>query len=61
MVVVSFDGTTKVLNKSIAEIHNFKTELYNWIHCNGESKNQTDGNTAPMNRVEPEISLAPRD
>jgi hypothetical protein len=25
-LVVSFDGTTKVLNKSIAEIHNFKTE-----------------------------------
>jgi hypothetical protein len=35
-LVVSFDGTTKVLNKSIAEIHNFKTELYNWINCNGE-------------------------
>jgi len=34
-LVVSFDGTTKVLNKSIAEIHNFKTELYNWINCNG--------------------------
>lgn len=26
----------KVLNKSIAEIHNFKTELNNWINCNGE-------------------------
>ena len=35
-LVVSFDGTTKVYNKSIAEIHNFKTELYNWINCNGE-------------------------
>lgn len=35
-LVVSFDGTTKVLNKSITEIHNFKTELYNWINCNGE-------------------------
>lgn len=35
-LVVSFDGTTKVLNKSISEIQNFKTELYNWINCNGE-------------------------
>ncbi|MDZ4668558.1 MAG: hypothetical protein SGJ00_11850, partial [bacterium] len=35
-LVISFDGTTKVLNKSISEIHNFKTELYNWINCNGE-------------------------
>lgn len=35
-LVVSYDGTTKVLNKSIAEIRNFKTELYNWINCDGE-------------------------
>ena len=35
-LVVSFDGKTKVLNKSIAEIQNFKTELYNWINCDGE-------------------------
>lgn len=34
-LVVSFDGTTKVMNKSIAEIYNFNTELYNWINCNG--------------------------
>ncbi|MDP3446011.1 MAG: hypothetical protein Q8T08_24385, partial [Ignavibacteria bacterium] len=35
-LVLSFDGTTKVLKQSIAEINNFKTELYNWINCNGE-------------------------
>lgn len=35
-LVLSFDGTTKVYTKSIAQIHNFKTELYNWINCNGE-------------------------
>ena len=32
---VSFDGTTKVYAKSVAEIPNFKTELYNWINCDG--------------------------
>lgn len=31
-LVLSFDGTTKVLNKSIAEIQNFQTELYNWVN-----------------------------
>ena len=34
-LVLSFDGTTKVYTKSIAEIPNFKTDLYNWINCNG--------------------------
>ncbi len=35
-LVLSYDGTTKVYNKSIAEIKNFQTENYNWINCNGE-------------------------
>ena len=35
-LVLSYDGTTKVYNKSIAEIQNFQTENYNWINCNGE-------------------------
>ncbi len=34
-LVVSYDGTTKVLTQSISQIHNFKTELYNWINCDG--------------------------
>ncbi|HOW30702.1 MAG TPA: Piwi domain-containing protein [Bacteroidales bacterium] len=34
-LVLSYDGTTKVYNKSIAEIPNFKTEYYNWINCDG--------------------------
>lgn len=34
-LVLSYDGTTKVLTKSIAHIYNFKTELYNWINCDG--------------------------
>lgn len=34
-LVLSFDGTTKVLTKSVGQIYNFKTELYNWINCNG--------------------------
>lgn len=33
-LVLSFDGTTKVLTKSVANIYNFQTELYNWIACN---------------------------
>lgn len=35
-LVVSYDGTTKVYKKSLAEIKNFPTELYNWINCDGE-------------------------
>ena len=31
-LVLFYDGTTKVVNKSISEIHNFKTELYIWIN-----------------------------
>ena len=34
-LVVSFDGTSKVLTRSVGELYNFKTELYNWINCNG--------------------------
>ncbi|MEO6232106.1 MAG: Piwi domain-containing protein [Ferruginibacter sp.] len=34
-LVLSYDGTTKVYSKSIAELHNFPTENYNWINCNG--------------------------
>lgn len=34
-LALSFDGTTKVLVKSISQIYNFKTELFNWIVCNG--------------------------
>lgn len=30
-MVVSFDGTTKILKKSLADINNFDTQLYNWI------------------------------
>lgn len=35
-LVVSFDGTTKVLNKSLEELINFPPEQFNWINCNGE-------------------------
>jgi len=34
-LVVSFDGTTKVLTKPISQIYNFNTNLYNWMVCNG--------------------------
>lgn len=34
-LVVSYDGTTKVLKTPVSQIYNFKTELYNWIACNG--------------------------
>jgi hypothetical protein len=34
-LVVSYDGTTKVYNKSLAEIADFQTQYYNWINCNG--------------------------
>jgi hypothetical protein len=34
-LVLSYDGTTKVLTKSISEIYNFNTNLFNWIVCNG--------------------------
>jgi len=35
-LVVSFDGTTKVLNKSLKDLVNFPTENLNWINCDGE-------------------------
>lgn len=51
-LVLSFDGTTKVLATPISKIYNFKTELYNWVNCDGklykwkylpqEYKNQLD-------------------
>jgi hypothetical protein len=34
-IVLSFDGTTKVLTRSIAHIYDFQTELYNWVNCDG--------------------------
>lgn len=34
-LVLSYDGTTKVLTRSIAKIYNFQTELYNWVNCGG--------------------------
>ncbi|HAO07496.1 MAG TPA: hypothetical protein DCQ50_10985, partial [Chryseobacterium sp.] len=34
-LVVSYDGTTKVLKKPVSQIYNFKTELFNWIAFNG--------------------------
>ncbi|MFZ4707065.1 MAG: hypothetical protein ACOYMF_13750 [Bacteroidales bacterium] len=34
-LVVSYDGTTKVLKKPVSKIYNFRTELFNWIACNG--------------------------
>ncbi len=34
-LVLSYDGTTKVLTQSIATINNFQTEFYNWINCEG--------------------------
>jgi len=34
-LVVSYDGTTKVLKTPVSQIYNFKTELFNWISCNG--------------------------
>ncbi len=34
-LVVSYDGTSKVLTTSIQDIPNFKTEYYNWVNCNG--------------------------
>ena len=34
-LVLSYDGTTKVLTTSIASIYNFQTQLFNWIKCEG--------------------------
>jgi hypothetical protein len=34
-LVLSYDGTSKVLSTPISKIYNFQTELYNWIVCNG--------------------------
>ena len=35
-LVVSFDGTTKVLKKSLQELPDFPTDKLNWINCKGE-------------------------
>lgn len=35
-LVVSFDGTTKVLNQSLKDLVDFPTEELNWINCNGK-------------------------
>ena len=32
-LVVSFDGTTKVLNQSLKDLTNFPTEQFNWVKC----------------------------
>ncbi|MFZ4741127.1 MAG: Piwi domain-containing protein [Bacteroidales bacterium] len=32
-LVVSFDGTTKVLNKSLQDLTNFPTDQLNWVKC----------------------------
>lgn len=32
-LVLSYDGTSKVLTRPVSKIYNFKTELYNWIVC----------------------------
>jgi hypothetical protein len=34
-LVISYDGTTKVLKTPVSKIYNFNTNLYNWIVCNG--------------------------
>ena len=34
-LVISFDGTTKVLKKSLQDIPDFPTEKLNWINCKG--------------------------
>jgi hypothetical protein len=35
-IVLSYDGTTKVYTKPVSKLHNFDTNLYNWIVCEGE-------------------------
>ncbi len=35
-LVLSYDGTTKVYSRSIAQMSNFNTNLFNWINCDGE-------------------------
>lgn len=35
-LVVSFDGTSKILNKSLQELVDFPTKKYNWINCDGK-------------------------
>ncbi len=35
-LVVSFDGTSKVLTQSIKELVNFPTDKIKWVNCNGE-------------------------
>lgn len=68
-LVLSFDGTTKVLKKSVKEIGNLDTELYNWILYKGnlyrwkyypvELKNDL-GNAYPIlsNKMKPHFDIA---
>ena len=35
-LILSYDGTTKVLNRSLKDLINFPTENLNWINCDGE-------------------------
>ena len=34
-MVLAYDGTSKVLKQSIADIPDFNTDKYNLINCNG--------------------------
>jgi len=34
-LVVSYDGTSKILKKSLKELVDFPQDKYNWINCNG--------------------------
>ncbi|MCO5287186.1 MAG: hypothetical protein M9898_12305 [Chitinophagaceae bacterium] len=68
-LVLSFDGTTKVLKKSVQEIGNIDTELYNWILYKGnlykwkyypvEYKNDLE-NAYPIlsNKLKPHFDIA---
>lgn len=35
-LVIAYDGTSKILNKSLADLVDFPTEKLNWINCKGE-------------------------
>ncbi len=68
-LVLSFDGTTKVFTTPVSKIYNFKTELYNWIICQGvlykwkyrpaEVVNQPDNNYPVVsNTLKPHFEIA---
>lgn len=35
-LVIAYDGTSKILNKSLADLVDFPTDKLNWINCKGE-------------------------